>query len=302
MLFYQSKSDDPALNLATEEYLFETTNESICFLYINKPAVIIGRNQNIFAEVNHPFAQNNNIEIYRRLSGGGTVYHDHGNLNICFIRSNKFNKQTEHKEYSDILIGFLKTLALDTRYDGNNSIYMGNTKISGNAEHISRNKIMHHGTLLFNSNLSIMSNILKSPAIINDKAVKSTPAEVINIKTHTFIKTIEALQDEIKKYISVHIGALKPININEKAKNQISTIAKNKYQAWDWNYASGPTFSLKIQETIILNIEKGIIKSVDSPELEIQKLLSNCKLLRENLDKALISRNNIREEIRRFLF
>ncbi len=133
MFYYFSNSNNPAFNLALEEVLLKHHEEDFFLLYINSPAVIVGKNQNATAEINHRFAQENGIEIHRRISGGGTVYHDLGNLNYCYITTGENGRLVDFKKYSQLVIDTLQNLGVDAKFEGKSDLTIGNRKFSGNA-------------------------------------------------------------------------------------------------------------------------------------------------------------------------
>ena len=184
MLIIQNSTTDPYFNIAVEEYLLKNFTDDCFILYQNKPSIIIGKHQNTLAEINYQYVKENNIAVVRRLSGGGTVYHDLGNLNFSFIKNSGNDKNlVDFKMYTTPIIEVLKQLGVNAEFGGHNDIQVNGFKISGNAEHIFKKRVLHHGTLLFSSDLSILNNAIKAPENrYSDKAVKSVRAVVANIK------------------------------------------------------------------------------------------------------------------------
>ncbi len=171
-------------NIASEEFLCDNFNDEIFLLYINKPSIIIGRNQNAYSEINNKFVSDNNIDLVRRLSGGGAVYHDENNLNFSFIM-NKSNKSPHElfKEFTKPIINALNKLGLDAKFTGRNDLTIDDKKFSGNAQFHKKNRTAVHGTILFNSDLSILSKALEASEIkYVDKGIKSVRSRVTNIK------------------------------------------------------------------------------------------------------------------------
>lgn len=179
-------------NLATEEYLLKSLSEDIFMLWQNEPSVIIGKHQNLQAEVNIPYCEAENIKIARRSTGGGAVYHDLGNLNFTFIETG--NRLNETK-YTTLLIGFLETLGIQATANDRQALFIGELKISGSAQCIHKNRMMHHATLLFDTNLEKLALALQSdykPASNDPKAyVKSVRSPVTNIKEYTTLSLEE---------------------------------------------------------------------------------------------------------------
>ena len=153
MLILDSPYTDPRYNIAAEEYLLKETGEDYAFFYINEPSIIIGKHQNAYAEVNLDYVRQNHIKVIRRISGGGTVWHDRGNLNFSFILKGEEGKQVNFRGYAQPVVDFLDELGVEASFGPRNEILVGDLKISGNAEHIHRKRVLHHGTLLFDSDL-----------------------------------------------------------------------------------------------------------------------------------------------------
>ena len=181
MRLYILNDHNPYRNLATEEYLFETSDDDVMILWQNDPTVVIGKNQNAFAEINTDFTEKKGILIARRISGGGAVYHDLGNVNYTFI-STKSKNEIDFKTFTLPIIEALAHLGISAELTGRNDIEVCGKKISGNAQHVKENKVLHHGTLLFNSDLGVLSSALNvDEEKIKTKAIKSARSRVINI-------------------------------------------------------------------------------------------------------------------------
>ena len=161
MKFLTLKTTNPNINLATEEYLFTHCEDDIFMLWQNEPTVVIGKNQNAFAELNMDYIKNNNIHVVRRITGGGAVYHDLGNVNYTFISGKKGSVGIDFEYFTKPIIHALPSLGISAELSGRNDILIDGKKISGNAQHTSGNRVLHHGTLLFDSDLSVLSDALK---------------------------------------------------------------------------------------------------------------------------------------------
>jgi lipoate-protein ligase A len=178
-----SQSTEPEINLATEEFLLKHSGENIVFLYRNKKCVVVGKHQNAMAEINYRFVKENNIPVIRRISGGGTVYHDEGNLNFTFLQNGEEGNLVNFKAFISPVAAFLKELGAPAVIGPRNDILLDGLKVSGNAEHIYRKRTLHHGTLLFSSTLTDLRNALHTESgKYTDKAVKSVRSKVTNIK------------------------------------------------------------------------------------------------------------------------
>ncbi|HDZ41075.1 MAG TPA: lipoate--protein ligase [Bacteroidetes bacterium] len=270
MLIIDNSSTDPWFNIAAEEYLFRNFEAEIFMVYINARSVIIGKHQNPLEEVNARCLRENNIPLIRRISGGGTVYHDEGNMNYTLIRNTEDGKQVNFSEYTKPLVSFLKKEGVDAYKGEKNEIRTGNMKISGNAEHVFKNRVLHHGTLLFSADLGLMSRCLaQAQADISSRAVKSNPGSVANLDG--YMENINSV-DELKAGFLEYISGLYPDNeyykLNERDIKQIQALKINKFMTWEWNYAWGPdytfskTFRIGEEEANVkLEVSKGIIRA-----------------------------------------
>lgn len=183
MKFLILKTTNPYLNLAIEEYMFSETDDDVFMLWRNEPTIVIGKNQNGYAEINMPYVKENNIHIARRITGGGAVYHDLGNVNYTFITGrNKTGIDFEY--FTAPIIEALKKLGISAILSGRNDLLVGDKKFSGNAQHTKGTRVLHHGTLLFDTDLDVLSLALKvDEEKIKAKAIKSTRSRVVNIKS-----------------------------------------------------------------------------------------------------------------------
>ncbi|MFT3741053.1 MAG: lipoate--protein ligase [Breznakibacter sp.] len=264
-----STTNQPAVNLATEEYLLKKRNENIFFLYDDCPSIICGKHQNTLAETNFQVARSLSLKVYRRLSGGGTVYHDEGNLNFCFITNEPAQHMIDFKRYSQPILEILNNLGVKAYFGGRNDFLIDGKKISGNACHVYKNRVMHHGTLLFNSNLSNLGSSLKiDPTKYTDKAVKSVRSVVTNISEH--IKPRITFH-EFKSAILTHIVNGGQINLSETEMAEINHLAETKYATWEWNYGYSPEYKFKKRLSFPnvlltmhaeLGVQKGIVQTI----------------------------------------
>lgn len=231
MKFLILKTNDPTVNLATEEYLFNTTDDDLFMLWQNEPTVVIGKNQNAYAELNMDYIKNNNIHIVRRITGGGAVYHDLGNLNYTFISAKKGSLGIDFEYFTRPIIEALASLGLNAELSGRNDILIDGKKISGNAQHTNKNKVLHHGTLLFDSDLSVLSNALKvDEEKIKAKAIKSVRSRVTNIKEYLNELEISNFIAVIEKYLNEKYS---PERITAPTEEEISEYL-NKYRSEEW--------------------------------------------------------------------
>ena len=244
-------------------------------LWQNDNAIIVGKHQNALAEINLDYVKEHDIKVVRRLSGGGAVYHDMGNLNFTFTRtSDQENDLVDFKRYTQPIIAVLQEMGVNAEFSGRNDIMIEGKKFSGNAEHVFKNKVMHHGTLLFSSNMPNISGALKiNPLKYKDRAVKSVPKRVTNIQDHLPEQmTVEEFADRIMDYIVRNYEDCRPYEFTEEDLAKIEQIKKDKYQTWEWNFGYSPNYNFKQGVKTAggllemnMNVEQGIIQ-----ELKIQ--------------------------------
>ena len=216
------KSKSPYLNLAIEEYMFSYCEDDVFMLWQNEPTVVIGKNQNAFAEINVDYVKENGIHVARRITGGGAVFHDLGNVNYTFIANRKGREGIDFEYFCTPIIEALADMGIKSSLSGRNDILIEDKKISGNAQHSKGERVLHHGTILFDSNLDLLDSALKvDEEKIKAKAIKSTRSRVTNIKEYlkSDIKVSEFI-DKIsefvtKKYSATLIEAPKSEIINE---------------------------------------------------------------------------------------
>ncbi len=268
MLCIYNSSNDAYFNMAVEEYVFTNFAEDIFMLWRNEPAIIVGRFQNSLAEINLDFVKEKGFKVVRRLTGGGAVFHDLQNLNFTFIENNTGGN---FRTFTQPILEVLNSLGVDARFEGRNDLMIDGRKFSGNAQCVSNGKILHHGTLLFDTAMTDMSDALKvNPLKFQDKAVKSIRKRVTNISEHLKSPlSVEQFADLIMK----HIMSTKPnCRIYEFSEKDLSIIAKlrdEKYSTWEWNFGNSPKYSYtKTVRTkggnmeICMNISKGLISEI----------------------------------------
>ncbi len=254
------KNTDPYFNLAAEEYLLKNFRDEFFMVWQSKPAIILGKHQNAHAEINHGFVNKNNIRIARRLTGGGTVYHDEGNLNFVFIRNGEPGKLADFKKFVAPVIGCLGKSGIQATLGNKNELLVKNKKISGNAEHIYKDRVLHHGTLLYHSNLDMLKNALTpSQGKYSDKAIQSNRATVTNISDYLRTdmpvdKFIEWFFDCIARQFQDASG----YDLTGSDIRKITDLRNEKYAAWEWIYGYSPRYVFTNSKTIsnrLLEIE-----------------------------------------------
>lgn len=245
MYFIILESNDPCFNLAVEEVLLTNSKEEYVILGINMPSVIIGKHQSAHKEVNTKFVRENNIPLVRRISGGGTVFHDMGNLNFTFIRQSEEGKQVDFRKYTQPVINFLSSLGIEAKFEDKNDLKVHGFKISGNAEHIHRNRVLHHGTILFNTSLDMLRNVLREDtSCYTTRAVDSNPSSVMNLnEILKSIHDIYAFRSEMMDYFLNYLPDMLTYELSQSEKEEAEWLAATKYKTWEWNYAYGPEYT-----------------------------------------------------------
>lgn len=238
-----SPSTIPAFNLAAEEYLFSAKKDDFLFLYVNVPCVIIGSNQAVLNEVDMDFCIRNDIRILRRLSGGGAVYHDEGNLNYCFISNSREGRSPLSADFLDPIVDVLSLLDIPAEIGRRKDLWLSQSfKISGTASHVSKGRELHHGTLLYDTDLAKLQNAL-SPEFknLNKKATASVPSPVRNIRNYLSEKGQEAFlatdfftlfAQKMQEYYQTSAF----IALSDEDIAEIEALRKGKYTQRVWNY------------------------------------------------------------------
>jgi len=269
MLCIHHHSTDPYFNLAVDEYIFKHIDEDCFMLWRNDNAIIVGKHQNTLSEINVDYVQEKGIKVVRRMSGGGAVYHDLGNLNFTFTKTNKQAGQVDFHLYTQPIIDVLNELGVKAEFQGRNDLVIEGRKFSGNAEYILKNKVLHHGTILFSSHMPDISGALKvNPLKFKDKAVKSIPKRVTNVMDH--LKEPISLEDFTNRVMNHIINThdnCRPYSLTENDIKVINQIRDEKYSQWDWNFGSSPDYNFQqgVRSKggtleMHLDVQKGVIK------------------------------------------
>jgi lipoate-protein ligase A len=273
MLFIDNKGiTDPRINLAIEEYALKNLdiNETYLLFYINEPSIIIGRNQNTIEEINTEYVEKNGIHVVRRLSGGGAVYHDLGNLNFSFITKDDGESFHNFRKFTEPVTAALKKLGVNAELSGRNDIEVEGRKISGNAQFSTGGRMFSHGTLLLNSEMENVASALKvKKDKIESKGIKSVRSRVANISE--FLSkpiTIEEFRSLLLKSIFEGHEDIPEYLLTDDDWEKINKLSKERYQNWEWNYGKSPKFNLQHshrfpigQIDVRLEVNKGVIEN-----------------------------------------
>jgi lipoate-protein ligase A len=249
MLRIINESFSPYFNLALEEFLLKEyeSDEELFVLWQNSPAIIIGRNQNAWDEINHEFVSKNGVAVVRRLTGGGAVYHDLGNLNFTFIARGQRAGSYDFARFARPIIEALVYLGVKAEFSGRNDIAVAGRKVSGNAQYRYRDSVLHHGTLLFDSN---MENLVQALNVSSDKltskGVASVRSRVANIKEYlpVALEMGEFKAAIGRKVLQLDEGA-REHRLTEVDLQRIGTLERTKYATRDWNYGASPGYGLR---------------------------------------------------------
>ena len=244
MIFIVDTQTDPHRNLATEEYLLHNFDEPVFRLWRNAPCVVIGKNQNALAEIDIDYVRAHDITVVRRLSGGGAVFHDLGNVNFTFIETRREGEDTSgmFRRFTAPILEALRNLGIDARLEGRNDLTIGGRKFSGNALCVERGRVLQHGTLLFSASMSSLAGALRNrPEKYSDKAVKSNVSRVTNISSH-LKEPMDCLQ--FMDYLGGFIGRDTPrYTYTEADLAAIETLTRGKYATDGWNFAASPRYT-----------------------------------------------------------
>ncbi|MGE1163350.1 lipoate--protein ligase [Peribacillus simplex] len=276
MLFIDNNGiTDPRINLAIEEYALKHLNidETYLLFYINRPSIIIGRNQNTIEEINADYVDGNGITVVRRLSGGGAVYHDLGNLNFSFITRDDGDSFHNFKKFTQPVVETLEKLGIQAELSGRNDILAEGKKISGNAMFSTKGRMFSHGTLLFQSEMDHIVSALKvKKDKIESKGIKSIRSRVGNIAD--FLKepmSVEEFRSFLLQNIFKESGEVTEYVLTEADWEKIHKISEERYQNWEWNYGKSPKFNLQ-------NSHRFSVGSVDI-RLEVNRgIIEHCKI------------------------
>lgn len=273
MRYLNLTTTDPAMNLAVEQYVFDRLPRDCAYflLWQNDNAVVIGKYQNAYAEIDQQYVNENGIAVVRRLSGGGAVYHDLGNLNYTLITDAENPESLDLSFYCQPVIRALRSLGIPAEGNSRNDITIEGKKISGNSQYLKNGRVMHHGTLLFDSNLSVLTSALKvDPDKLKAKGTKSVRSRVTNILPYLPTPiTMQAFRKEILNAM-IESTSASELLLTQKDYTEIKRIRDERYQTWEWNYGKSPECSIRRKQRYdgvgtveaLIDLENGRIQAV----------------------------------------
>ncbi len=283
-----SENKDVYFNLALEDVLLHGTDADILMLWQSRSAVVCGKHQNLCGEANYGYCKNHSIDLARRLSGGGTVYHDEGNVNFTFIQNLKPHEELNinFRKFLDPMMEVLASLGVKTTYSGRNDLLLDGLKISGNAEHLHQQsrRVLHHGTLLFDSKLDTLGEALHSQGCYESKAVKSVRSKVGNIKAHTAFVHVQDFIAALAAGFMVKFGYTgSQVTIGENTKAE--ELRTSKYSTNEWITGYSPAYRVEKElllynksVKIALSVQKGVISEaviIDGAEASLGTAVSS---------------------------
>lgn len=303
--FLDLTTTDPAFNLAAEEYVFEKLPRDCMYvmLWQNDNAIIVGKHQNTLAQINEAFVREKGIRVVRRLSGGGAVYHDMGNLNYTIIADG--DGALDFGKFCRIVLDALARVGVQGEINGRNDMTIDGKKFSGNAQYAKQGRVMHHGTILFDSDGSVLANALQvDEEKIKAKGVKSVRSRVTNVRPYL------PKDMPLKQFKKVLLGSILTRFPGEEyifTPEDLAEIEKLsvRYRDWDWNYGRSPACDLVRKKRIegcgtveaYLTLDQGRIRqlqfrgdffSARDPE-ELAQRLTGLPLQRQTLETALLA-------------
>ncbi len=301
-------STEPYFNLAAEEYLLEHAEDSVFMLWCNSPAVVIGKNQNAFAEVNTEFTEANGIPVVRRLTGGGAVFHDPGNVNFTYITPAPAEPEIDFAPFTRPILTALAELGIPAVLNGRNDIEADGCKISGNAQCRRRRGdgsqwMMHHGTLLYDADITALADALcVNEDKLSSKGIKSVSSRVRNIcEIGNVSLTVTGFVDYLLDFSERYYGTFATVFTGEEER-AIAALAETKYSAWEWNFGNSPQFENTRSKrfswgsiTLGYTVDRGMITAVTvtgdffgtEDVSVIESALAGCRFCRDAVSGVL---------------
>jgi len=267
-----SPSDDPYFNMAADEYILKDFSRECFMLYKNRNAVIIGRHQNTLSEINSDYVNRHGVSVVRRSSGGGAVYHDMGNLNFTFAATDSTGrKDIDFRRFTEPIISLLRSLGVNAAFQGRNDLTIDGKKFSGNAGYRAGERVLSHGTLLFDADLEQAARILNvDPEKFSDKTVKSVRSRITNIREHLASDmTMDDFEKRLIKHVLSKYDDAAEYFFNSDDIKRINELKRSKYATWEWNFGKTVRYGFKKTQrtaggtiTAEMTVKRGIITAI----------------------------------------
>lgn len=306
MKLYWNPVTDPAYNLALEECMTRSLRGPGILLWRNHNAVIIGRNQNTLAEINTEVLRDLNIHAVRRNTGGGTVYHDLGNLNYSCMADVAEDAEISFEVFAHPILAALESLGVHCVFSGRNDILYQDKKVSGTAKTVINGRLLFHGTLLFDTDLSVLGKVLTpDPDKIQGKGIKSVRARVANLKEALPGMTPDQFAEAMCQALLTQSGETALTPIPDELLKQAEELAEEKYRTHEWNYGNSPGFSFRKKQRfaagtveVLLDVRRGNMEQVairgdffgESPVADLENVLRGMAhdpaLIRQRLESV----------------
>ena len=306
MDYIASTSTDPRWNLALEQYVFDCLDRSRSYfmLWQNHNTIVVGKNQNTVAEINNDFVRQHDITVVRRLSGGGAVYHDLGNLNFTFITDADKMDGIDLHMFCVPIVETLRSFGVQAEISGRNDITVDGKKFSGNSQYIREGRVMHHGTIMFDSDLTMVSRALQvDREKILSKGIKSVVSRVTNLRPYLPDGvTLDCFRQRLLDYLSA-AEPLHPLTLTPEDLRRIDAIRDARYATWDWNYGRSPAYTDRRRQRfdgcgqveVALSVEGGRLTDIQffgdffgsGDTAQLSQLLRGCTYRRDAVQSLL---------------
>ena len=246
MRYIKNVSTNPYYNMAFDEYCLESLsiNEPVFYLWQNRPAVIVGFNQEVNTEVNLDYLKENGIDLVRRVTGGGAVFHDLGNLNYTIVGRSE-DLERDYPEYASIMAKALQSLGVPATLSGRNDILVEGRKVSGFAKRVCKNRLMVHGTLMYNVDVDVLTKVLNpSNTKLQSKGIASVRSRVANLREYLpNVPDIQTFSKQLEEILSLHYQDTE-YQLSEIDLANIQELTDKKFATWEWNYGRSPKATL----------------------------------------------------------